>query len=228
MFTDGLTEARSKKRELLEMPRVIAAVDRIPAEASATVIVKRVERVAMTWAENRPQDDLAILVVRNDADGTDTGVDEQDLTPDYLPLQPGGNLELLFDFEFQSVPEYAGEVRQALGHWMGAIGFDRAAIEDFQTAATEAVTNAVRHGSPQGAEDLVLVRGYRSFDDAFIIEVGDRGPGLRSPQVDPQMPSPEAMGGRGLPFMQLLADDVDYVSSATAHWVRLIKRLATN
>lgn len=224
LFTDGLTEARSKKRELLEMPRVAAAIDRIPAEASATVIVKRLERLAMTWAENRPQDDLAILVVRNDADGTDTGVDEHDLASGSLPLQPGDNLELLFDFEFQSLPDYAGEVRQAVGHWMGALGFDRAAIEDFQTAATEAVTNAVRHGSPQGAEDLILVRGYRSSADAFIIEVGDRGPGLRNPQVDPQMPSPEATGGRGLPFMQLLADNVDYVSSATMHWVRLVKR----
>ena len=224
MFTDGLTEARSKKRELLEMPRVTAAIDRMPSQASASVIVARLEKLAMTWAENRPHDDMALLVVRNDADGTDIGVDEHDLTVGSMPLQPGANLEMLFDFEFKSLPDYAGEVRQALGHWMGALGFDRAAIEDFQTAVTEAVTNAVRHGSPQGAEDMFLVRGYRSSDDAFIIEVGDRGPGLRNSLVEPQMPSPEAIGGRGLPFMQLLADDVDYLSSATMHWVRLIKR----
>jgi PAS domain S-box-containing protein len=224
LFTDGLTEARSKARELLELNRVVAAIDRIPSEASAAAIVSRLERLAMNWAENRPHDDLALLVVRNDGDGTDLGFEEHELLAGSVPLQPGSDLELLFDFAFQSLPDYAAEVRQVLGHWMGALGFDREAIEDFQTAVTEAVTNAIRHGSPQGAEDQFLVRGYRSLDDAFIVEVGDRGPGLRVSVLEPQMPSPEASGGRGLPLMQVLADDVAYLPSAIAHWVRLIKR----
>lgn len=226
LFTDGLTEAKAKTRELLELSRVVAAIDRIPGEAGVGVITSRLERLAMNWAENRPGDDLALLVVRNDGDGADIGVDEHELFEGTSPLQAGPDLETLFEFSFRSVPDYAAEVRQALGHWMGALGFERDSIEDFQTAVTEAVTNAIRHGSPRGPEDQFVVRAFRGIDDAFIVEVGDRGPGLRVPVSEPRMPGPEASGGRGLPLMQVLADDVVYLPLATAHWVRLVKRPA--
>ena len=65
----------------------------------------------------------------------------------------------LFDFRFPSRADSAAEVRQAVGHWMPALGFDREATEDFQTAVTEAVTNAVRHGSPAGEADEFRIFG---------------------------------------------------------------------
>ena len=61
---------------------------------------------------------------------------------------------------------------------MDLLGFDRTQTEDFQTAVTEAVTNAVRHGSPRGDADQFRVSGYRRPEDAFVVEVADSGPGL--------------------------------------------------
>jgi anti-sigma regulatory factor (Ser/Thr protein kinase) len=116
------------------------------------------------------------------------------------------------------------EVRQAVAHWMSTLGFLREEVEDFQTAITEAVTNAVRHGSPQGEADQFLVSAYRLIDVSLAVDVSDSGPGLRPHEQMPAMPEPEATSGRGLPLMQELADAIQYLPSATGMRVRLIKK----
>ena len=133
----------------------------------------------------------------------------------------------MFGFAFPSSPDYAAEVRQAVAHWMGLLGFGRAETEDFQTAVTEAVTNAVRHGSPRGLADQFRVSGYRRPEDVFVVEVADSGPGLPGPDVPPAMPGPDAPGGRGLPLMHVLADETAFLPSATGLRVRLVKARPT-
>ncbi len=135
--------------------------------------------------------------------------------------EPAG--DALFGFTFPSRADYAAEVRQAIGHWMPILGFDQEMTEDFQTAVTEAVTNAVRHGSPDGAAAEFRVAGRRLPDGALRVEVTDSGPGL-SAGTYPAMPDPEAVGGRGLPLMRALSDSVEFRAAASGHSVVLIKR----
>ena len=52
---------------------------------------------------------------------------------------------------------------------MTTLGYDRAATEDFQTAVTEAVTNAVRHGSPDGVLGEFHVLGRRTSTGALHV-----------------------------------------------------------
>ena len=75
-------------------------------------------------------------------------------------------------------------------------------------AASEAVSNAIEHGSPpDGGHVEVQVIVQR--DGATLI-VTDEGPGDAAPEVDPtaDAPSDSSPRGRGFPIMRSLADDV--------------------
>ena len=222
LYTDGLTEARDpEKHALLDIDGVQSLVDSAPAEAGPGALASYLQDAAMRWTGGRRQDDMALLVARRLAPAQ-TPNEKVPLPPAKLTWDEGD--DELFDFRFPSRPDSATEVRQALGHWMATLGYDRGATEDFQTAVTEAVTNAVRHGSPEGPLGEFHVLGRRTSTGALHVEVTDSGFGLPPSQAAPQMPEPEALGGRGLPLMQELADAVEFRPAPAGLCVVLVKR----
>jgi len=210
LYTDGLTEARDPdRRTLLDIDGVQNLVDAAPAEAWPGALAAYLQQAAMQWTGGRPQDDMALLVVRRVVVSAALVPErERAAAPPKLSWEEGS--DDLFHFHFPSRADYAIEVRQALGHWMATLGYDRAATEDFQTAVTEAVTNAVRHGSPAGELGEFHVLGRRTSAGSLHVEVTDSGLGLPAPLPVAVMPEPEALGGRGLPLMQELADAVEF------------------
>ena len=243
LYTDGLTEARGAgSREMLDLARVRDLVEAMPPEAGAGALSARLQEAAARWTGGRPQDDMALMVARRLQGIEDEAAAEAAdtlLLPATLSWKKGeGDVggggradepetdagERLFAFRFPCRADCAAEVRQAVGHWMPALGFDRTDTEDFQTAVTEAVTNAVRHGSPGGDADEFSITGHRTADGALRIEVTDRGAGLAPSGISLAMPDPDAPGGRGLPLMQHLADAVEFRPTAEGHSVVLFKR----
>ncbi len=244
LYTDGLTEARGAgSREMLDLARVRDLVEAVPPEAGAGALAARLQEAAMQWTGGRTHDDMALMVARRmpsaekEEAAQDTAADN--LLPAMLawrvgPGSPEGVAgaggaeadagERLFAFRFPCRADCAAEVRQAVRHWMPTLGFDQAATEDFQTAVTEAVTNAVRHGSPAGESDEFIITGHRTPDGALRIEVTDHGEGLDPAALPPAMPDPDALGGRGLPLMQHLADALEFRPTAEGHSVVLVKR----
>jgi len=210
LYTDGLTEARDpEKRTLLDIDGVQALVESAPAEAWPGTLAAHLQQAAMQWTGGRPHDDMALLVIRRVAvPAPPVPADESAAAPPKLSWEEGS--DDLFHLHFPSRADYAVEVRQALGHWMATLGYDRSATEDFQTAVTEAVTNAVRHGSPLGESGEFQVLGRRTSAGSLHVEVTDSGVGLPALQSAAVMPEPEAPGGRGLPLMQELADAVEF------------------
>ncbi len=239
LFTDGLTEARAVgTREMLEIERVHALVAAVPAGAGAGALAARLQQEAMRWTGGRPHDDMALLVARRAAplDAALAAVEATDsLGPPLLSFReaatsgevrsPEGG-DRLFDFRLPARADSAAEVRQAVGHWMPSLGFGLDATQDFQTAVTEAVTNAVRHGSSYGdaGGGALRVRGLRTGEGALWVEVTDGGAGLPPTLAQAVMPSPEAPSGRGLPLMRLLADAVEFRLETGGHCVALLKR----
>ena len=105
---------------------------------------------------------------------------------------------------------------------------ERAAIEfglpsdacyQVKLALSEAVTNAIQHGSssPQDPILIVITEGPRSL--AF--EVIDTGRFV--PRVTRRGDMPES--GRGLEFMRLMMDEVDLQPGTDGTRLRLVKRL---
>jgi serine/threonine-protein kinase RsbW len=84
---------------------------------------------------------------------------------------------------------------------------------ELKLAATEALTNALK-GSPQEPVRIRIVPGA----EAIEVEVTDRGgfdPGRRA----------DAEGGRGIPLMLALADEVHFSAGASGTRVRVRKRV---
>ncbi len=225
LYTDGLTEARDlDRRALLDIDGVQNLVEAAAAEAWPGALAAYLQQAAMQWTGGRPQDDMALLVARRAAVPAALFTEGERIAAALPKLSWEEGSDDLFRFHFPSRADYAIEVRQALGHWMATLGYDRAATEDFQTAVTEAVTNAVRHGSPAGDKGEFHVLGRRTSAGSLYVEVTDTGAGLPDPQSVAVMPEPEALGGRGLPLMQELADAVEFRAVPDGLCVVLVKR----
>jgi anti-sigma regulatory factor (Ser/Thr protein kinase) len=75
-------------------------------------------------------------------------------------------------------------------------------------AASEAVSNAIEHGSPADGGHIEIQVVVRR--DGATLVVTDEGTGEDEPRIDPRStpPSPTSPRGRGFPIMRSLADEV--------------------
>jgi serine/threonine-protein kinase RsbW len=99
--------------------------------------------------------------------------------------------------------------RRFVDGWAARAGFSDPAREEISLAVTEAVSNAIRHGSPAGEADHVDLR-VQLEGSRLVITVRDHGPSFRPPP--PTLPDPSlfAEHGRGLFLMDQLMDDVQF------------------
>jgi anti-sigma regulatory factor (Ser/Thr protein kinase) len=98
-------------------------------------------------------------------------------------------------------------------------GFDSAGIYQLKLAMSEAVTNAIQHGS-SSSEDPILLRAVVE-GDALAFYVKDTG---RLEQRPGQEAATVTEGGRGLEFMRRLMDDVDLRPGEEGTLLRFAKR----
>jgi anti-sigma regulatory factor (Ser/Thr protein kinase) len=96
-------------------------------------------------------------------------------------------------------------------------GFDAHARAEVKLALSEAVTNAIRHGSRSPEDPVRIVVAEES--GALVFEVVDTGrfvPRVVRGRV------PES--GRGLEFMRLMMDEVDLRPTRRGTLLRMVKR----
>jgi EAL domain-containing protein (putative c-di-GMP-specific phosphodiesterase class I)/anti-sigma regulatory factor (Ser/Thr protein kinase) len=107
--------------------------------------------------------------------------------------------------------------RQLIEETATTLGFDDSAIWDMKCAATEALTNALEHGTPSD-DGLIHLRLGRDHGD-MLVEVWGGGKPKGAPHVD------AAHRGRGIAIMTALMDDVEMLRNDGDTVVRLTKRL---
>jgi anti-sigma regulatory factor (Ser/Thr protein kinase) len=110
-------------------------------------------------------------------------------------------------------------VRDSVADVAAAFGLPPRARYEFVYAVNEAVTNAIKHGSPD-RDGTIGLRVDRE-GDSIVCSVSDCGPWV-SPQSDSALESGE--GGRGLVLMSALTDEVELSVEPRATVVRLRKR----
>ncbi len=98
-------------------------------------------------------------------------------------------------------------------------GFGPEARYEVKLALSEAVTNAIQHGSASPADPIRIVAAAES--GALVFEVLDTGRFV--PRVVRRGAIPE--GGRGLEFMRVLMDEVDLRPGRRGTLLRMAKRL---
>jgi serine/threonine-protein kinase RsbW len=113
-----------------------------------------------------------------------------------------------------------GELRAAVERVAKECGLDRGERFDLKLAATEAVTNALK-GSPENHTVEVTVAGHV---DVVDIEVVDQGVFSRARAALHR--GPDAEGGRGIPIILALVDEVEFAQTSRGTRVRMSKRAA--
>lgn len=114
---------------------------------------------------------------------------------------------------------FAKLARRGLREFAARCGFDAGALDDIESAAGEALANAVVHG--RNAEQGVTVKA-RLVGTSLTIEIHDSGPGFagdlraRNTRFTPR--------GYGIRLMTTLMDQVEFTDNGRC--VRLTKRLA--
>jgi anti-sigma regulatory factor (Ser/Thr protein kinase) len=97
-------------------------------------------------------------------------------------------------------------------------GLDAADAFQAQLVATEAVTNAMRHGSGGGRRPISVTCVWRQ--DGLTIEVGDRGRFQRREAA--LEANSEATGGRGLGLIERLSRQFELETSDTGTKLRML------
>lgn len=93
-------------------------------------------------------------------------------------------------------------IRRVLGDTLSDLGVVTECVSDILVAASEACTNAMRHGGPARRYEVVV-----SIADAYcVLKVVDRGAGFDPERVPAAEPDDET--GRGIELMRALVDDV--------------------
>lgn len=123
--------------------------------------------------------------------------------------------------EMPSDVNMLGDVREHVCRLVSPLGFPEAALFDVKVALGEALANAVRHGSPGGANSAVRV-DVSAYSDRVVIEVTDSGVGFDgTPSCHDDV---YASGGRGIMFMRALMDRVEFeCPESGGTTVRLVK-----
>jgi anti-sigma regulatory factor (Ser/Thr protein kinase) len=111
-------------------------------------------------------------------------------------------------------PGATQELREAIDRVAEPFGLSPADRFDLKLAATEAVTNALK-GASANKVDVIL----EADPEALAVEVATSG------RFEPQ-PSQGEEGGRGLPLMLALVDQVEFAQTAHGTRVRMQKRIA--
>lgn len=130
-------------------------------------------------------------------------------------MQPATTL--LLPREAMTVPMVRASVERTLRS-AGVVPDD---IADLTVAVTEACSNAVRHAVASASYRVELHLG----GDRCELVVADGGPGFDLDRIE--MPGPHAEGGRGLPLMRSVTDELHIEVAGGRTRVRMLKRLTS-
>lgn len=125
--------------------------------------------------------------------------------------------------EVPAAPSSLALARSEVCDILQPLELSESALFDFRVAVGEALSNAIRHGSPLGEADTISI-SVSAHSDRVVLVVSDQGHGFdgdTASDCDPYAPS-----GRGVMFMQALMDHVEFAhlpEGGTA--VTLVKHL---
>lgn len=116
--------------------------------------------------------------------------------------------QLLLSLDVPPVPSSVPRVRHALEAALGPLvasgDADGGACATAALLLSELVTNSVQHAGLRPGES-VQVEARLHPGGRLHVSVHDEGPGFTATRVG--MPPPDAPGGRGIPLLDVLADD---------------------
>jgi anti-sigma regulatory factor (Ser/Thr protein kinase) len=105
-------------------------------------------------------------------------------------------------------PKYGKYVRERIAAFVATRGIPIADSEEFISAVSEALANAIEHSRSKDVEVSCSILGH----ERLVATIVDHGIGFVS-DVATRLPDPLAERGRGLPLMRRFTDDLAVTST---------------
>ncbi len=123
-------------------------------------------------------------------------------------------------------PEESREIARRAVLILKKFILDENILHDIDLVLTEACSNVARHAYEKIADCNKLELKIEIFPpDHIILEIADWGKGLCSESIDFSMPSPDAVGGRGMFIMSKLMDSFELVKENGKNIIRLTRKI---
>jgi serine/threonine-protein kinase RsbW len=110
----------------------------------------------------------------------------------------------ILQLALSALPASAGDARHALDMWIQNLEPTKRERNDLLLAASEAVTNVIRHAYPAGSDGAAFRLSAEVSGDRLQVVVTDDGAGLGAASSDPGL-------GLGLPLLRTLTDTLTLV-----------------
>jgi serine/threonine-protein kinase RsbW len=131
---------------------------------------------------------------------------------------------VLIDYSLPATPLSVTRARRLVSDVAGRLGVSADDRANLELALSEACTNAVEHGSPQGGANAFHIR-CELREHQFVVEVRDEGHGFDA--CEPSLPDDDCLcdGGRGLFLMRHMVDAMEFDRRPGGMVVRLVKSI---
>lgn len=128
----------------------------------------------------------------------------------------------VIQFRIPGDPKYVSMVRRAVRTIAYDLGFGEDVIWEIEVSVSEALANAVEHGSPGHTSNAVIV--MCRFDNCRLtIDVRDEGPGFDLPCTQTEVEPSFDERGRGLRLIYELMDKVRVSRGRRGSKIRMVK-----
>jgi anti-sigma regulatory factor (Ser/Thr protein kinase) len=220
LYSDGLTEAHSPKREMFGFPRLLDLVGRISGstEMNETLLSELTLFTGPDWEQ---EDDVTLVALERVSSTT-------------MKTAPAGGdtrgaERVLAEF---TVSSEAGNERLAMrrvAEEVGAVGLPAARLDRLKTAVAEATMNAIEHGNKNQPEKPVSIR-ITASDNAISVQITDSGRGQHipesaTPDLDAKLAGEQTPRGWGLFLIKNMVDEMNISSDDVHHTVELLMYL---
>lgn len=204
LYTDGITEARNEKREMLGVQRWRKmAAETIPLAGSDSI--NAIRKACVRYIGRAEQtDDMTIMTIR--------------LTNDVQPLT------LHLENRLDQLPVF----RNALHNYGLCAGLDKRTLKRLEVALEEAVVNIINY-SQATAIELRVESQKSKAERQFCIKISDNGtifdPTAQKEVDTAQNAEERQIGGLGIALLRQMADELYYQRMDNKNILTIIKNL---
>jgi serine phosphatase RsbU (regulator of sigma subunit)/anti-sigma regulatory factor (Ser/Thr protein kinase) len=227
--SDGLAEAHNPSREMFGFQKL---KDEMAGRPGGNALIDHLlDELRSHTGEGWEQEDDITLVTLERAGGSGSFSTDEPATPvaQVRTEATDGERELV-SFSVMSSPGNEREAMRKVEEAVAPLEMAKPRLERLKTAVSEATMNAIEHGNKNQADVPVDIR-VTSLNGSVAVYITDQGGSqeefqeTETPDIEAKLAGTQTPRGWGLFLIKNMVDEMDVVSDAQHHTLKLVLRL---